>query len=110
MFRTIDTKNIDSTTITSTESGAAVDISQCNMWSAQVIWTSTTASATVQIEESNDGTTWSTISGKTQAISNDSSDVMLSSTDQATKYIRATLNFSSGSVTTLKVYIVAKSK
>lgn len=108
--RAIASKPIDSTTITATESSAAIDMELLDNWSAQIIWTSSTASATVQIEESNDGSTWSIISGKTQAISNDSGDVMLSQADFAGKWIRATLDYTSGTVDTLKVHFVAKSK
>ena len=111
MFRSIvNTDLIDSSTIIADESSASIDMENLQTWSAQVIWTSTTAAGTVQIEESNDGSTWSTISGKTQAISNDSGDVMLTGTDFAPKWIRATIDFTSGSITTTKVHFTAKSK
>ncbi len=110
MLRTIESTITDAAAVVADESSSAVDISHVQSWSAQVIWTSTTAAGTVQIEESNDGSTWSVISGKTQAISNNSGNVMLSGTDQASKWIRATIDYTSGSITTVKVHLVAKGK
>ncbi len=109
-YRFIDKLIVDSAAVVADESSSSIDMSNLQSWSTQVIWTSTTASATVQIEESNDGETWSVISGKTQAIANNSGNVMLSGTDFAPKYIRATVDHTSGSVTTVKVYFTAKSK
>ena len=106
--RVTDILAIDSSAITATESSQAIEILHQDQWSAQIVWTSTTASASVIIQESNDGSTWSTISGKTQAISNNSGNVMLAGANQATRYIRAQLSYSSGTVTTLTVRIVAK--
>jgi len=106
----VDKLIVDGAAIVADESSSNIDMSNLQSWSAQVIWTSTTAAGTVQIEESNDGSTWSTISGKTQAIANNSGDVMLSGTDFAPKYIRATVDYTSGSITTVKVYFTAKSK
>ncbi len=108
--RAIVSTIIDSSTVVADESSSAIDMELLDNWSAQVIWTSTTAAGTVQIEESNDGSTWSTISGKTQAISNNSGNVMLSGTDFAGKWLRATVDYTSGSITTVKVHLVAKSK
>ena len=111
MFRSIvNTDLIDSSTVVADESSASIDMENLQSWSAQLIWTSTTAAGTVKIEESNDGSAWSTISGKTQAISNDSSNVMLAGTDFAPKWIRATVDWTSGSITTIKVHFTAKSK
>ena len=106
----VDKLITDSAAVVADESSSAVTMDNLQTWSCQVIWTSTTAAGTVQIEESNDNSTWSTISGKTQAISNDSGNVMLSGTDFAPKYIRATVDYTSGSITTVKVYLTAKSK
>lgn len=106
--RVTEVLSIDSSSITADESGEALNILHQEMWSAQIIWTSTTAAATVQIEESNDGSTWSTISGKTQAISSDSGNVMLSGSNQASKFIRVTVDHTSGTITTLTVKMIAK--
>ena len=106
----ISNQIIDGAAVVADESSVSIDMSNLDSWSAQVIWTSTTAAATVQIEESNDGSTWSVISGKTQAISNNSGNVMLSGTDFAPKYIRATVDYTSGSITTVEVHFTAKSK
>ena len=108
--RAIVSTIIDSSAVVADESSSAIDMELLDNWSAQLIWTSTTAAGTVQIEESNDGSTWSTISGKTQAISNNSGNVMLSGTDFAGKWIRATVDYTSGSITTVKVHFVAKSR
>ena len=107
--RSICSTIIDTAAIVADESSATIDMGLLDNWSAQIIWTSTTAAATVQMEESNDGSTWSVISGKTQAISNDSSNVMLTGSNFAPKYIRATVDWSSGSITTLEVHFTAKS-
>jgi len=108
--RAIVSKIIDSTSIVADESSSAIDMELLDNWSAQIIWTSTTASATIQVEESNDGETWSVISGKTQTISNDSGNVMLSGADFAGKWLRVTADHTSGSVTSLVVHFVGKSK
>lgn len=108
--RHIDSLIIDSAAVTADEESSAINMLNFDNWSAQIIWTSTTAGATVQVEESNDGSTWSVISGKTQAISNDSSNVMLSGSDFAGKYIRVNVDSVTGSITTIQVHFVAKSK
>lgn len=107
--RVIDSLVIDSAAVTADEESAAINILHMDNWSVQIIWTSTTASATVQIEESNDGSTWSVISGKTQAINNNSGNVMLSGSNQASKYIRVNVDSVTGSITTIQAYVVAKS-
>ena len=110
MFRFIDKLLVDSSAVVADESSSSVDMSNLQSWSAQVIWTSTTCSATIQVEESNDGETWSVISGKTQAISNNSGNVMLSGTEFAPKYLRVTVDYTSGTLTTVQVYVTGKSK
>ena len=107
-YRVTDEQVINSAAIVADESSAALDISHQLAWTAQIVWTSTTAAGTIEIQESNDGSTWSTISAKTQAISNNSGNVMLKGEWQASKYLRANVDWTSGSITTLTVHIIAK--
>ena len=92
--------------IASTNS-SAIEMEHNVLLSMQMVWTSTTASASVTIQVSNDGTTWID-TAQTQAILNNNGAVMLTLVDFAYKYARAKITFTSGSVTTLQLDVIAK--
>ena len=109
VFGPLEETIIDSATVTADENSASIDMKNHRTWSCQLVWTSTTAAGTVKMQESNDGTNWEDISGASQAISNDSGSTMFKSTDAfQAKYIRALVDFTSGSITTVQCYFVAK--
>lgn len=93
--------------VVASANSSAIDMEHSVLLSMQMVWTSTTASASVTIQVSNDGTTW-VDSAQTQAILNNSGATMLTMVDFAYKYARAKITFSSGSVTTLQLKVIAK--
>lgn len=105
---------IDATDITADVNSRTVDMALHEHYSCQVVWTSTTASASVKMQESNDGVTWSDIgAAATQAISDDSGDIMFSSNIFEaglfeSRYIRVICDHSSGTVTSLTCKFFAK--
>lgn len=108
MFRTINDIILSGTSITSNTDGETVEITNIYGYSVQVSWTSTIASATVILEESNDGENWVAVVGMSQVISNDSDTVIMERSDVFTKYMRASLVYTSGTVDTLSIRINAK--
>ena len=110
MKRFINKTAIDSSAVTADENSATLDFAFMETWSAHIVWTSTTAAATIKIQESNDGTNWVDISGASQAISNNSGNTMLSSVDLGAQYLRVLVDHTSGTVTTLNVKVVGKGR
>lgn len=100
---------LEESSVTADAASVVVDMTNLMCWSVAVVWTSTTASATVKVQTSNDQTTWID-TDQTQAISNDSGSVMLSSgaNFEAAKYLRVYVAHSSGTVTTVTATISAK--
>lgn len=73
--------------------------------SVHIIWTSTTASATATLQFSNNGSTWENFTSA-QSIANNSGSVfhkVEGNTDAL--YWRVFLDWTSGSVTTFKVFV-----
>ncbi len=100
---------INSSAVVADENSASIEMINHKRWSCQLVWTSTTAVGTVKMQESNDGTNWEDISGASQAISNDNGSVMFKSTDEfAPRYIRALVDWTSGSITTVECHFTAK--
>jgi hypothetical protein len=87
---------------------ATQDIRNLYGYAAQVTWTSTTAAATVKVQESNNGQNWVDISGKSQGILNNNGTTLIECLGRMTKYMRIEVTYTSGIVTTLKVDFVAK--
>jgi len=73
--------------------------------SVHVIWTSTTASATIKLQCSNDATNWSDFTTAT-SIANNSGDVFYA-VDQVKDafYWRVLITYTSGTITTLKAFL-----
>lgn len=106
--RRVRVTSLDDTTVTASVNTATQQTEFMRGVAMQVTWTSTTASASVQMQVSNDGTNWSDVSGAVQAISNNSGTAMLQMDGLYSDYIRAEVTVSSGSVTTLKIITVVK--
>ena len=107
--RIIDKKIIESAAVVADES-VVLDMRFLDNYACQIDWTSTTASATIKLQESNDNVTFTDISGKSQAISNNSGNVMLSGSDFGAKYLKVLVDYSSGTITTVDIHFFAKSK
>lgn len=105
---------IDTSAVTADVTSAVVDMSRHEHFSVQWTWTSTTASAALVIEESNDGENWAVFdSTKNNTINNDSSTEIRTSNDTGSglfeaKYLRAKLDYTSGTITTIKAVLFAK--
>lgn len=109
-FRSSNEVIIDSTSVVASENSATLDITNQHIWSFQVEHVSTTCSATLKVQESNDGDTWIDVSGASVTVNNDSADTMLKSGAgyQPTKYLRFAVVYSSGTLTSIKVIFNAK--
>ena len=105
---------LDTSAVTSDVTSAAVDMSNHEHFSVQFTWTSSTASASLIIEESNDGVNWAVFdSTKNNTINNDSSTAMRTTNDSGAglfeaKYLRAKLDYSSGTIDTITAILFAK--
>lgn len=72
--------------------------------SVQAVWTATTASATVTLQLSNDGSTWDNFTTAT-SITNANGNVSWYVDPKDALYLRVLLTYTSGTVTTLKAYV-----
>ena len=99
---------IDATAVVATINGDAIDLGNHKYWGCQVKWTSTTASATVKFQESNDGIGWCTMGTNNVTILNDSGDETQIGAIFHMRYIRVVCIYTSGSVTTLACHFTAK--
>ena len=108
MMKVLEQNLIDAAAVVADEASSIMDITLLYGYSAQVSWTSTTAVATIKMQESNDGLTWSDVSGGSQAVASDSGSVMLNLPGRMAKWSRVLVDWTSGSVTTLKVDFYGK--
>lgn len=106
---------INSSAITADETSRTVDMASHSNFSVQVTWTSSTAAATIKVQQSNDGSNWTDVdaSNTNQAISNDNGDVILTSNAVGqgrfnARYLRVFADYTSGTITTLVCTLVAK--
>jgi hypothetical protein len=109
-YRTTNEVILESGVVVADEQSDAIDISNQMIWSAQVEHTSTTCAATLKMQHSNDNSTWIDISGASVTVNNDSTNTMLSSGAgfEGAKYIRFVVDWTSGSLTTVKCTINCK--
>jgi len=77
-------------------------------YSASIKWVSSTCSASLKMQESNDRENWVDVSGGTQAILNNSGLVLINLADRMSKYSRAYLDWTSGTLTSITVDYQAK--
>lgn len=98
---------LDEATVTADVEGESIEIRNTHGVSFQVEWTSTTASATVDVEVSNDGSTWIK-EGAQQVINNNSGATMLIITDAYYRNVRVKVEHTSGTVDSVKVTINTK--
>jgi len=95
-------KIFDESAVTSTINSVEVELNHIYGYSVQFIWTSTTASAIIKLQGSNDGTHWTNIVDATQVIADDNGNVLFNEADVFYQFFRGRLDFTSGSVTTLE--------
>ena len=88
----------------------AQDIRDARSYCATVEWTSSTCSATVKMQESNDGILWADTPSATgaQAILNNNGSAILNLSDRAAAYCRAQIAYTSGTLTTANVVFNSK--
>lgn len=106
-MRITDYTLYSATSVTASTNTNSIDMVHNVLLSVQMEWTSTTAVASVTVQVSNDGTTWIN-TAQTQAIANNSGAVMLTLVDFAYKYARCAVTYTSGTVTTLSLKVLAK--
>lgn len=102
-----DKKILDVESVTSEQTSTEIELRSLHGVALQLVWSSTTAAASFEIEVSNNGTSW-IAEGASQAIANDSGDVMIIIDDAYYKYIRVRLAYTSGTVDSAEVYAHAK--
>lgn len=104
----------DEAEVTEDVVSAAIDMSRHEHFSVQFTWTSTNASASLVMEESNDGENWAVYdSTKNNTINNDNDTVIRTSNSTGAglfeaRYLRAKVDYSSGTITTVKAVFFAK--
>jgi len=98
---------LESNAVVADENSSVLEMLAIKNVALQISWTSTTASASFIVQVSNDKETWIN-EGASQAVTNDSGDVMILIADAYYKYMRVQLDWASGSVTTAKVTAHAK--
>lgn len=74
----------------------------------QIIWTSTTAAGTIQIQVSNDGVNYVTLTSHNKTINNNNGNEMVVISDANYAYIRVFVDYTSGTVETVKAIINGK--
>ena len=110
MSQPILTKNVKVIDITSgtTTSSSLLDVSDCATVAMQAVWTGTTPSGTVTLEGSLDGVNFSTFGAGSISVTGASGNGVVASNSIGMPFIRATFTYTSGTVTSLKVYLSAK--
>ncbi len=101
MSYTANDQILDLSGVTADAQSEAVEMLNIYGFSVQIVWTSTTATATIQIEVSNDGITWIPLASPTQAIANDNGSVMFNVADSFYKFMRVDVDSVTGTITTL---------
>jgi hypothetical protein len=74
----------------------------------QEVWTSTTCAGTIVIQVSNDNLNWVSLSSLTKTVNDNNGNEMVVISDANYAYLRVFFDFTSGSLTTLKVIINGK--
>lgn len=110
MSQPILTRNTRVINITSgtTTSSSAIDISDCTVVAMQAVWAGTTPSGTVTIEGSLNGSTWSTFGASSITVSGATGNGLVNFSPAAMPFIRATYTHTSGTVSSLQVFVSTK--
>lgn len=85
-----------------------VDIRYCYGFSVGYKWVSTTAAATIKLQESLDGIVWVDVADSTVTINNNSSSSIIHFDAKYSSFVRAVLTYTSGTVTSAEATIVIK--
>lgn len=99
---------VDLTSVTASSNSEVVSLDFIYGFSAQIKWTSTTASATIKLQASNDNVSFVDIAGTTQTVNNNNGDLIVNLDNVFYKYFRAAITYTSGTVTTIKVIVNGK--
>ena len=110
MSQPILTRNLKVIDITSgaTTSSSSIDISDCTVIAMQAVWAGATPSGTVTIEGSLDGSTWSTFGASSITVTGASGSGLVNFSPAGMPFVRATVTYTSGTVSSLKVYVSSK--
>lgn len=106
-MRFVNDTILNATSVVASTASDSVEVSTILNLSVQVIWTSTTASFTLTLQESNNGTDW-VDTNQTATVNNNSSSAIFKVADSAVKYIRVNVARTSGTLTTIKAIYEGK--
>lgn len=106
-MRFIDKILIETANLTADLVSETIELETIVNLSVQIVWASTTAAASVRVEVSNDNENW-VLLGSAATIANNSGNVMVEKENSAVKYMRVNVDYTSGTVTSLKCIYSAK--
>ena len=100
---------LNENSVSSDVEGQSVDIRHLLGYALQVEWESTTASADVYVQGSNDKKTWINIGSPVAVVNNDNGASLFNvAEEQYYGWIRIFIDYGSGTVDTVKVTYVSK--
>lgn len=106
-MRISDYRLYSATNVAADAQTASIDMEQQIGLSVQVDWSGASGSTTVTLQASNDGQTWVNLSSSA-TISTASGTAMLFATDFMYKFARVDINHSSGTISSLRMQVLAK--
>lgn len=99
----------EASNITANDTGEVVDIRHLFGYSMQTEWTSTTAAANIRVQGSNDQQVWVDIAPDLGVVaSNNGTTLINSASEQYYGWIRISVAYTSGTITSVKVTMGAK--
>jgi len=107
-MRIVNDTILDLSAVVASVNSEAVHLDFLYGFSVQLAFTSTTASAVIRLQCSNDEATWINIAGTDQTVNNNNDTVMLNVADAFYKFMRVQVVYTSGSITTINAIINAK--
>lgn len=81
----------------------AVNLETIVNFSVQIVWTSVTASFSIQVEVSNDGLNWVNL-GSAAVINNNSGNVMVEKSNNTNRFMRVSVTRTSGTANVKLIY------
>lgn len=104
-MRKLIVKELVGSTVPTATTSYTFDAHWCHVESIQMVWASTTASFSYQVQGSNDGTNW-VDAGSSQAISNNSGTIALKIKDNHLyAHYKCVLTKTSGALTDFKIHV-----
>lgn len=98
---------IDASNVVADFNSEIVDLNTIVNFSVQIVWASTTAAGTVTVQVSNDDVNWVTL-GSAATINNNSGNVIVDRASNPYKSMRVAVDWTSGSITSLKCTYTGK--